>query len=501
MRVSICIHDRLDKTLYVTFLLVLCTRFLKGFAMSSFKKVMVIGAGVMGSYIAYLNALRTDITVYLFDQNEDALEKAKNKIEIMQTAQGFSGISERIVYGSYKILKELYLTELSQIDLVIEAVPEDLELKRRLRNELLEFLSPNCLWVSTTSSLLASELATPFDDAYSLDETQFHIDHGSLDQQVLAMHFYPYPRTPVEIMGHELTPQRYLHALTEYAISLGLQPYALKKESRGFIFNRIWQAIKRESLSVIAEGVADHRDIDRLWMQILGAEIGPCGLMDMVGLDTVLNIAQIYLDRTSRLFEEESEASLNPDFYVEALLPYIQDNQLGVKSGQGFYSYPNPEFRSPQFTNCSKASPSSVTLRSLLGSWILVSMKMSTSSGEEFSPLGLNPKGVLMYHSNGRMSVCLERDEREKIDAADPLALTPDQAHLQSQNSFYYFGTYVLKANTIHHQITHSSFSPWINTTQVRSAAYNEEGNLVLTSEVYQTDSGAVVYSLVWKKE
>ena len=108
----------------------------------------------------------------------------------------------------------------------------------------------------------------------------------------------------------------------------GLLPVHVRKESVGFIFNRIWDAIKRESLAVVAEGVSTPEVVDQLFQSIVGSNIGPFRLMDKVGLDVVLDI-------------EENYAAIRPGIPAEPrqlLKRYIEQGRLGIKSGKGFYS-------------------------------------------------------------------------------------------------------------------------------------------------------------------
>ena len=107
----------------------------------------------------------------------------------------------------------------------------------------------------------------------------------------------------------------------------GLLPFSVLKESVGFIYNRIWAAIKRESLAVVAEGVSTPDVVDRLF-QILRSNDGPFRIMDKVGLDVVLDI-------------EEHYAAVRPGIPAEPrqlLKRYIEQGRLGIKSGKGFYS-------------------------------------------------------------------------------------------------------------------------------------------------------------------
>ena len=111
----------------------------------------------------------------------------------------------------------------------------------------------------------------------------------------------------------------------------GLAPFRVRRESDGFIFNRIWAAIKRECLMVVEEGVATPEDIDEMWRIFTRPGIPPFELMDRVGLDVVLAIEEHYADVRTGL----------PEGPRTLLRTYIDEGRLGVKSGRGFYDEPS----------------------------------------------------------------------------------------------------------------------------------------------------------------
>lgn len=143
----------------------------------------------------------------------------------------------------------------------------------------------------------------------------------------------------VDIMGGTVTTAETMDAGKEWIRSIGCVPLTVKKEILGFCFNRIWRAIKREALQIWAERFVDFRDIDRGWMIWTGMSQGPFGFMDAVGLDVVYDIEMVYYN----------ESNDPKDFPPEALKAMIDRNELGVKTGKGFYTYPNPEYRFPDF--------------------------------------------------------------------------------------------------------------------------------------------------------
>jgi 3-hydroxybutyryl-CoA dehydrogenase len=155
------------------------------------------------------------------------------------------------------------------------------------------------------------------------------------------MHFFApiWVRTMLELMSCGATGEAVLQRAKAFGESLGLTTAVVRGQSKGFIINRIWRAVKRESLRVVDEGVADPEDIDRLWMIFFQAKLAPFGTMDMVGLDVVRDIEWSYQQET-----------LDPtDTPSPTLLRLIAEGKLGEKSGQGFYSHPNPTYARPDF--------------------------------------------------------------------------------------------------------------------------------------------------------
>jgi 3-hydroxybutyryl-CoA dehydrogenase len=145
----------------------------------------------------------------------------------------------------------------------------------------------------------------------------------------------------VDVMGSPATRAEVIDAAVKWVVSLGCVPLNVKKELLGFCYNRIWRAIKKEVLFMWAEDFVDYREIDRAWMIANGTPMGPFGLMDAVGLDTVYNIEMVY-------FTDSKDQKDKPP---EDLLEKIKRGELGVKTGKGFYTYPNPEFLQPDFLN------------------------------------------------------------------------------------------------------------------------------------------------------
>ncbi len=143
----------------------------------------------------------------------------------------------------------------------------------------------------------------------------------------------------VELMGCGATRPQVMQSVARFATSLGLVAPVVRGDSKGFIINRIWRAVKRESLRVVDEGHADPADVDRLWMLMFGTPYGPFGIMDMVGLDVVADIEASYIAVATDPADRESRT----------LHRLIEAGRLGEKTGDGFYRHPNPAFANPDF--------------------------------------------------------------------------------------------------------------------------------------------------------
>ena len=134
-----------------------------------------------------------------------------------------------------------------------------------------------------------------------------------------------------------MTSDETMTRVGDFMRSIGVLPLVVRRESTGFILNRVWRSVKRECLHLVDDGVASIEDVDRAWMSFYGTKIGPFGLMDRVGLDVVRDIENIY-------YGESRDSRDSPP---KLLLEKIERGELGVKTGRGFYSYPNPAYLDP----------------------------------------------------------------------------------------------------------------------------------------------------------
>ena len=285
-------------------------------------KVCVVGSGFLGTQIGVLSA-RSGYTVSMQDVSSDALSGSEKAVDgyIQEwvaagdiTEPDGDDIKQRMSYT-------VDITDAVQgAGMVIEAVVERLDVKREVFKKLDVLCDPGVVLATNSSSIKVS----------LIEDATRH------PERVLNMHFYgqPWRRRILELMRGTKTTDEALEAAKVFSYSIGVKPLIVLKESTGFIFNRVWRAIKKESLTVADEGVASFKDVDRAWMSLYDTVMGPFGLMDRVGLDVVRDIEMVY-------YRESGDPKDKPP---RILLNRISRGELGVKTGKGFYTYPNPEY-------------------------------------------------------------------------------------------------------------------------------------------------------------
>jgi 3-hydroxybutyryl-CoA dehydrogenase len=290
--------------------------------MDSLRRVCVYGAGTLGWQIA-LQCAYHGHDVNLLDISDKALENASQRIaaELDQWVVAGEATTEDKLGTLEKINRVSDAREAVRgVDIVIEAVPEKLEIKRSVFKELDAISDSQTILATNSSSIRVSKIE----------------DATTRPDRILNTHFYslPWRSRVVELMRGTLTSDHTMSLVERFMRSAGMLPLIVRKESTGFIHNRVWRAVKREVLHLVDEGVASYEDVDRAWMSIYDTEIGPFGMMDRVGLDVVRDIEMVYY----------SESGADRDAPPKLLLDKIEGGELGVKTGKGFYTYPNPAY-------------------------------------------------------------------------------------------------------------------------------------------------------------
>ncbi|KAF5011993.1 hypothetical protein FDECE_1933 [Fusarium decemcellulare] len=274
--------------------------------------VTLIGAGTQGRRLAFMWSSRGN-DVHLVDAQQSQLDASLEAIDDFRA----DAVTKNARWGRFITHSPDTLREALQTAwLVVECVPEQLPLKRKVITEL-DSLAPNeTIIASNSSSYSCSEIL----EGLSLKN----------ERRFLSAHSYWPPETPeIEIMGHETTNPAYITLMMEQCNAHGFSPFHVKSPSMGYIYNRIWAAIKREALLAASEGAATPEEIDAIFKGVLKTPKGPFEQMDVVGLDVVLDIEQHYADARGDI----------PSAPREYLQKYLQDGHLGVKTGRGFYDY------------------------------------------------------------------------------------------------------------------------------------------------------------------
>ncbi|KFY89496.1 hypothetical protein V500_05638 [Pseudogymnoascus sp. VKM F-4518 (FW-2643)] len=278
------------------------------------RPVAILGAGVLGRRMA-LMCIAGGHDVHIRDPSADQLDAALSYI----TSTAPSLTPPDVTPGTARAFTSLSLA-ITNAWLVIEAIPEILSLKTSTFAELAALAPQDCILASNSSSYKSSAMlsAVPAADR----------------PRILNMHFFMPPAIRVvELMTCGVTHPAIFPFLHSELTKLKMSPVVVKRESTGFLFNRIWAAIKRECLTVIADGVGTPEDIDGTWTQMFGGAAGPCKLMDQVGLDTVAHIEEHYIEE--RGFDPSAR-----DFVVGE---YVDKGKLGNKSQSGGLYPPQPD--------------------------------------------------------------------------------------------------------------------------------------------------------------
>ncbi|GAA4110767.1 3-hydroxyacyl-CoA dehydrogenase family protein [Enteractinococcus coprophilus] len=280
--------------------------------------ITVIGGGTMGREIAFVAAM-SGFQTYLVDVEERFLANAREQLT-KSTARMVERqrVSQEAVDAGFQNLTFTIDrdTAVRQSSFVIEAIVENLEIKRQLFAELDEIAAPETILASNSSSIVSSKLAA-----------------GLLHpERVCNVHFFNpvLQMTLVEVVGGEHTAQNTLDRALELSKAMGKTPVVVEKEIFGFIVNRVLMAIVGEALHLYEQGYASIEDIDIAIKEGLGHPMGPFTLMDLVGLDINLGIQELAAQEPNDHLVPEVSATLSS---------LVQEGKLGRKTGKGFYNY------------------------------------------------------------------------------------------------------------------------------------------------------------------
>jgi 3-hydroxybutyryl-CoA dehydrogenase len=285
---------------------------------SQISRVGVVGTGLMGSGIAAVFAA-AERTVFLFDKDPKRLDEAAKKIiEIHEEmrAANLTSVSQAEVLSHVRPVSEL--AALSMAELIIEAVPEVLEIKQALYQELERTVERGVIFASNTSGFMPSKLS----------------EHLAHPDRFIVAHFWnpPHAIPLVEVVPSPRTSRVVVEQTMALLRAARAEPVLVEKEIPGFIGNRLQYAILREALAIVRSGAASPESVDTVMKASLGrryATVGPLETADLGGLDTFLTIA-------SHLMPELAK----DEDVLELMRIRVDAGKTGLRSGEGFYPWP-----------------------------------------------------------------------------------------------------------------------------------------------------------------
>ena len=293
------------------------------------QNVTIAGAGTLGSQIAWQTAFN-GFSVTVFDAFEKGLETAKayhqQYAELFLKSRGASQdeIDQTMVRLSYT-------TDLAKAvknaDIVSESIPENIVIKQSFYQELGKFAPEKTIFTTNSSTIIPSEIVIAVDRP----------------EKFLALHFANeiWDANLAEVMGHPGTDAVIFDQVVEFARSIGMVPVPIYKEHHGYVLNSLLIPLLTAAGTLYIKGVSDFESIDKTWMISTGSKMGPFGIMDMIGMQTIYDIEMLLGEK----FKDKAMLA-RAEFFKSN---YIDKGKLGVKSGEGFYTYPKPAYRNPGF--------------------------------------------------------------------------------------------------------------------------------------------------------
>lgn len=283
---------------------------------SNITTVTVLGTGVLGSQIAYQTAF-SGFAVTAYDISDEILQKAKERFTTLAQTYVKDGVEGADEARTRQALERIsYSSDLADAvkaaDLMIEAIPEILELKQKTYEQLAKVAPESTIFATNSSTLLPSDLK----------------DFTGRPEKFLALHFanQVWKFNTAEVMGTADTDPAVFDQLVAFAGEIGMVPIPIHKEKAGYVLNSLLVPFLNAGYELAAGSYADPADIDHVWRIATGAPMGPFQITDIIGLTTPYNIL----------------SNSGPDAApLAAWLKqnYIDQGKLGVATGEGFYTY------------------------------------------------------------------------------------------------------------------------------------------------------------------
>lgn len=279
------------------------------------KKIGVLGCGLMGSGIAQISALNGYDTVVV-EINDEVLKKGLASIQDwVEKGKKRGKVTDEQAANLAKNLKSSTdMNAFKDCDLVVEAVTENTDLKKKVFKQLSDVTRPDCILATNTSSISVTEIATVVKNP----------------ERVVGMHFFnPVPIMKlVEVIRGLATTDAVMNAAREFGLSVGKEPITCP-DTPAFVVNKLLIPYLLDAVRMVQDGIATPEDVDKAMVHGCGYPMGPITLLDYVGLDTTCHAADV-------MYEEFRE----PKYAAPVLLRrMVQAGRWGRKTGRGFYSY------------------------------------------------------------------------------------------------------------------------------------------------------------------
>ncbi len=281
------------------------------------EKVAVIGAGQVGPGIAQVFAQSGKYTVYLFDIQEHALkkgiEKIKNNLSKAVEKKRLTPEAANKVVQSIIPVHDLR-EAVNRAEFIVEAVPENVAVKKNLLSSVENLSAPNTIIVSNTSSISITELGSALKKPM-----RFAGMHFFNPAQIIRL---------IEVIPGKNTSESTINAVVKTAQSIGKEPVIIHKDVPGFVVNRLLMLALNEAAALYESGIASIEDIDKSVKLGLNWPMGPLELIDLIGVDTVVSICNV--------LEKDLGSKYKPS---KILSDMCSKGLLGRKTGKGFYKY------------------------------------------------------------------------------------------------------------------------------------------------------------------
>ena len=293
------------------------------------ENVTIAGGGTLGSQIAWQTAFKGfNVTVY--DAFEKGLEMSKSfHKQFAELFMKTRGATQSEI--DQTMLRLAYTTDMAKAvkdaDLISESVPEDPEIKKEFYRQLATAAPEKTIFTTNSSTTLPSEYA----------------ESTGRPQKFLALHFANgiWDANVGEVMGHPGTDPKIFDRVVEFAREIGMVPIPIHKEQNGYVLNSLLVPLLNAAGNLLMNGVTDVESIDKTWMISTGVKMGPFGIMDIIGMQTMYNIDKLWGEKLGDQTMLQRAEHMKKNF--------IDKGKLGVKTGEGFYKYPNPRYEHPDF--------------------------------------------------------------------------------------------------------------------------------------------------------